>query len=215
MSDDRQRRIDLVNEMLSEKRIFVGVDYGYEQTEAQQISARTPADILDDAVDVAETLLPHGIEMLFERNVAFRAYDVTAQCPHCGAQHLAVQVTEGAIEAATSTSALGSILAEQAQHALPECIIATCCDQLDRFVDGLTVRECLARYEAWQREDVRETNWAKTQLSKPAYQRAEYLTLAQVSAARAAWSSSLRSKQEQASEKQRVDVCVDDDRWDP
>lgn len=85
-------------------------------------------------------------------------------------------------------------------------------DPLDRIVDGLTVRECLERYQAWQREDVSQVP------GRPASGRwsvAEpYLTTAQVEAARLAWSAELKRKQDEAKAKERVEVVVDDDRWE-
>lgn len=78
-------------------------------------------------------------------------------------------------------------------------------DPLDHVVDGLTVRECLARYEAWQREWVGGTTWKRGDT---------YLTLPQVDAARSAWSSSLRTLQSEQRERGRVEICVDDDRWE-
>lgn len=85
------------------------------------------------------------------------------------------------------------------------CGDASCvkCDTLERYVDGLTVRECLSRYEAWQREDSG---------SKMRRMRDGYLTRAQMLAAQDAWSSALRAKQAEAREKERCEV-VCEEQW--
>lgn len=90
----------------------------------------------------------------------------------------------------------------------------TKCDPMERYVDGLTVRECLERYTAWQREDVRNTRWM-AETRKPAHQRAEYLTIDQFIAARSAWSAALKAKMAEANEKELRRIVVDDDRWEP
>jgi hypothetical protein len=78
----------------------------------------------------------------------------------------------------------------------------------DRIVDGLTVRECLERYERLQRMD-RHTGigWC--------YRTPEELyplTVAQHLAAQSAWSSALRAKQQETRQKERERV-VCDEQW--
>lgn len=83
-------------------------------------------------------------------------------------------------------------------------------DPMDRIVDGLSVRRCLERYTAWQRES-KDGDWREGEIwsgPRPS------LTAAQKAAARLAWSSELKRKQDEARAKERVDVVVDDDRWE-
>jgi hypothetical protein len=81
----------------------------------------------------------------------------------------------------------------------------TRCDPLERYVDGLTVRECLARYEAWQREDVKDKRYANMKRLRDGY-----LNRAQQEAARTAWSTALKRKQAEQREKERNEVVVQD-----
>lgn len=83
-------------------------------------------------------------------------------------------------------------------------------DPMDRLVDGLTVRECLAAYERLQRED--HTTHARY---VPVSLGGVHLTPNQRDAARLAWSAELKRKQQEAEAKERASVCVDDDRWEP
>lgn len=85
-------------------------------------------------------------------------------------------------------------------------------DPMERYVDGLTVRECLERFTAMQRGD--GTAPVMTYKGVPIGIR-NPLTPDQKDAARLAWSSELKRKQEQAKESNRVEVVCDDDRWEP
>lgn len=102
------------------------------------------------------------------------------------------------------------------------CGDAACtrCDPMERYVDGLTVHECLARYEARMAEELRDydsDHWDMKRdtpipipLDNPTWQREQRyprgfrLNDAQLSAARTAWSSALRAKQAEARAKERV-----------
>lgn len=86
------------------------------------------------------------------------------------------------------------------------CGDANCtkCDQMERIVDGLTLRECLNIYEAMQRDD------RFLQFLGP-----DGLTTNQLIAAKEAWSAELKRKQSESKEKERAAICVDDDRWEP
>lgn len=88
--------------------------------------------------------------------------------------------------------------------------VVTYLDPMERLVDGLTVRECLAAYERLQRED--HTTHARY---VPVSLGGVHLTPNQHAAARLAWSDELKRKQQEAGEKERRSVCVDDDRWEP
>ena len=82
------------------------------------------------------------------------------------------------------------------------CGSATCttCDPMERMVDGLTVRECL---------DL----WVDNQRTYDLYGRGggyAPLTAAQKSAASLAWSSSLRAKQAEVKERERLSVRCDE-----
>lgn len=89
-------------------------------------------------------------------------------------------------------------------------------DPMDRLVDGLTVRECLERYTAWQRTRDKQSGgntvyWVDgVRMVRP-----WDMTHEQVCAARLAWSAELKRKQQEAEAKERASVCVDDDRWEP
>ncbi len=84
------------------------------------------------------------------------------------------------------------------------------CDNGHRLVDGLTVRECLAAYERLQRED--HTTHARY---VPVSLGGVHLTPNQRDAARLAWSAELKRKQQEAKDRERAEVVVDDDRWEP
>ena len=76
-------------------------------------------------------------------------------------------------------------------------------DPMERMVDGLTVRECLARMERsaqphpWDSDSEQGGLW-------------HWLTAAQQEAARLAWSSSLRAKQAEVKEMDRLSVRCDE-----
>lgn len=76
-------------------------------------------------------------------------------------------------------------------------------DRMDCFVDGLTVRQCLERYEFNQRNDLAVNWWPKCPM-----------TPLQLSAARSAWSAALRAKQQEERERERMAIVCDDDRWE-
>jgi hypothetical protein len=86
------------------------------------------------------------------------------------------------------------------------CGDAACtkCDPMERMVDGLSVRECLARYSIMQRVDgYGAADYAR---AREFYQ----LTPLQKEAARSAWSSSLRAKQAEVKERDRLSVRCDE-----
>lgn len=89
------------------------------------------------------------------------------------------------------------------------------CDPMERMVDGLTVRECLEKYQAWQRADYgagsHRDGWYRIRMPM----QTAALTDLQKAAAQSAWSAQLRAKQEQVREKERVEIVCDDDRWEP
>jgi hypothetical protein len=120
---------------------------------------------------------------------------------------------------------------DSSAHLSPNCEAPLCCnwapcgpceeariwdDPMDRLVDGLAVSECLKRFSAWMRNRDMQTGgstiyWCDgVRMVRP-----WDLTHDQLTAARSAWSASLRAKQAEAVEKQRSAICVDDDRWDP
>lgn len=165
---------------------------------------QAPAQILASAIQRAEAMLPHGIEVTSERNVACRTYEITASCPHCGKSETCSDITERCIEDCIP-EVLPHLICEGIHNVLPTCISATCCDPLDRWVDGQRVRELLAWYERWLRAaDVHKVASWKSMT-----------TPAQQEVVRTAWSAQLRARQEQARERERNEVCVDDDRWEP
>ena len=118
---------------------------------------------------------------------------------------------ERAVEAVNKALADGKIapaaspsLAEQlAQRELDAR--AASIDPMERMVDGLTVRECLDAFERNQRE--RPTHHARF---VPVSLRGVYLTMAQLAAARLAWSSALRAKQAEVKERDRLSVRCDE-----
>jgi hypothetical protein len=88
-------------------------------------------------------------------------------------------------------------------------------DPMDRLVDGLTVRECLARYEAWQRNrDLQRGGSTVYWVDGERLVRPWDMTHPQMAAAQSAWSSALCNLQSEQRERERVEICVDDDRWE-
>ena len=92
------------------------------------------------------------------------------------------------------------------------CGDAACtrCDPMERMVGGLTVRECLERYEAYQRADYGGGTCANGGISMKFPTRAT-LTTEQLAAARIAWSAELRRKQAEARERERTAVVLESD----
>lgn len=82
-------------------------------------------------------------------------------------------------------------------------------DPMDRMVDGLSVRECLERYQAWQREDVSQVpgrpvsgRWS---MAEPDQARRAASTCAVVR-----YGAELKRKQNEARAKERGEVTVQD-----
>lgn len=174
----------------------------FEPTEAEQLTctqpARSPANILDEAIDKTEAHLDPDIELTVERNVACRMWDVSALCIHCGRRDITSSVTEWALEDSTS-DAVAQSLVEHARYVMRTCIEGKCCDPLDRKVDGMTVRQCM---EAWEWRQRYDACWPTS------------MTDRQIAAARLAWSSELKRKQAEAREKEGTAIVCDDDRWE-
>ena len=183
-----------------------GVWYSSAGTELSG-TTESPESILDRAIDFVEARLPNGIELLFERNVARRSYDVFAQCPHCGTMRQTSDITEHMVEDAVSMEALGFVLCQGVYNVLGKCVVGDCCDPLDRYVDGKRVRDCLEAFEMWQRGDVGRYAHMRGKWVWPEYK----LTPLQLSAARLAWSVSLREKQQEQREKERVEIVCERD----
>jgi hypothetical protein len=178
----------------------------HEPTEAQQLSDRSPDNIIDEAIEHAEAILPHGIELLFERDLRFLRYVITAQCPHCGKKDVTSDVSKDAIEGVIATEVLAALFVQGVRSVKTKCIDGVCCDPLDRFVDGLRVRECLWMFQQNQRA---ADLGCWTQVWSDGKHRP--LTTAQLTAARSAWSSALRAKQAEAREKERREVVCERD----
>ena len=155
-------------------------------------SSNAPVATVDSAVD-------HVQGSLTTKALLIEYSDF--QCPACGAYYPTSAATSDVVGTGDFTNAEFHMTMGD-QH----CGDAACagCDPMERYVDGLIVRECLERYEAWQREDVRDTRWAKTRKLRDGY-----LSLAQVTAAREAWSLALKGKQAAAREKERCQVVCD------
>jgi hypothetical protein len=173
----------------------------FDATEAAALTQPGPTDILDRATDFVEARLPHGIELVFERNLAFRTYDVFAQCPHCGAKEITSCLTHAALRDVVSVEALGQVLCQGVYNVLGKCVAGECCDPLDRFVDGLRVRECLEHWIG----NIRTLDIYGTRGGFAA------LTDHQKDAARLAWSAQLRAKQQQTRERERAQVVCERD----
>lgn len=168
-----------------------------------------PGKIISDAAKKAMALLP-DMSLTVTRNAAYRSWVVSAACVHCNESTEVTDITDNVVEDCLP-GVLPALIVEGARARKQSCIAGTCIDPMERMVDGLAVRECLERYSAWQREDVRQTEWAKTEPLKPKHLRAEYLTVAQVEAARTAWSAALKRKQAEQREKERNEVVCERD----
>lgn len=172
--DRKKKATEIINKALAERRLVVGHDPGHDPNKREQYCTvhedafdavsgcprceatdlapkPTPSEILDDAIDEAEKQLG-GIELMYERRMAERVYVVIAGCPHCGKRDASTSITELAIEKCCDGVLAGALVAG-AKRTRATCLAGTCCDPLDRFVDGLRVRECLERYQAQQRRD--------------------------------------------------------------
>lgn len=194
----------------------------YDPAEATDLPPqRTPSEILDDTIDVAEKQLG-GIELTHVRRMAERVYIVIAGCPHCGKRDASTSITELEIEKCCDGVLAGALVAG-AKRTRAACLAGTCCDPLDRFVDGLRVRECLRLFTIGMDRD-----WEQQRDGSAAYHRgidgkcvptppgyredwfaAQALTTVQLTAARFAWSSKLRRKQQEARERERAQVVCD------
>lgn len=186
-------------------KIFGDVLASIETTEPQQAADwpnRAKSDWVASHDALVERLSKEATEEIgtpytvtVERLLCTREIEMTVRCQTCR------EFATGSIYEARSEERpdwadvlLRNLLDVNGEHGTCDCI------------DGLTVRECLARYEAWQREDVTPIK---------SHKRGEvYLTIAQADAAKAAWSSALRTVQSEQREKERVAIMCDDDRWD-
>lgn len=183
------------------------------------VAKRTPAEILSEAINRAEAMLPHGLEATIEWQLCTRTFDVTARCPHCSRAEVCLSVSEGWIERFAGREQPAEHVRDCVRTAMRPCIEATCCDPLDRYVDGMRVRECLERYTQDQRGDKHPGPFTDSQGRRwdivwHCETRAP-LTPLQRAAAQQAWSAQLRAKQQEARERERNEVAVDDDRWEP
>lgn len=190
----RQQAVETVNKALGDGEL--------DCTEP----ARSPADILSQAINRAEAMLPHGIELRCERSVAWRTHDVTASCPHCGVSVPVVGFADHVLVPNIGVNWIAERIVDGVRGAMRTCISAACCDPLDRFVDGLRVRECLERYEAMQRSEG-QVFWHMDVPFHPV----DCLTQLQLTAARSAWSAQLRAKQQEARERERGQVVCERD----
>lgn len=158
----------------------------------------TAQNILSSAITRAEAMLPHGIEVTSERAASMDAFHVFVKCPHCGTSASALLSSRYVQE----HEDVAEYLLDVAHRRMRPCIEATCCDPLDRWVDGSRAGECLDFYQRCQQAD------------QGAYA-SVMLTPLQLSAARSAWSAALKRKQAEQREKERTEIVCDDDRWEP
>lgn len=171
-------------------------------------AVRTPSEILAEATNRAEAMLPHGIEVTSGLTDSGTQI-VSAHCPHCDKRTDVAAFNDAMLGAPPDL--LAETISGRTRDEMRSCIEATCCDPLDRWVDGWRVRECLAKYEAWQRADYGEGKhqdgryWWRMPLETAA------LTDLQKAAAQQAWSAQLRARQQEAREKERAQVVCERD----
>lgn len=137
-----------------------------------------------------------GMSNMVTRRANWDTWVVSARCEKCGWIVDVTELSSRAIEDCMP-GLLPVLIGGGIRYRMQKCIAGTCCDPLDQLVDGLTVRECLERYQDWQQEGARLLKDKPRVFIKR-------LTPAQLSAARSAWSSALRAKQAEARAEQRV-----------
>lgn len=152
-----------------------------------------------------------GLSFGFERAPAYRAWIVSATCKQCDKRTEIAAFDEDICD--SGGIALVSLIFTLRCNTLGlrgKCIAEECVEPMDRKVDGMTVRECLERYQRFQRDDDRDGTVFKHPRGNYTY-----LTSAQKEAARLAWSVELKRKTAESKEREVHRVVVDDDRWEP
>lgn len=144
----------------------------------------------------ATTIMGTPYQVFVERNVACRELEMTLRCGSCREYATGAVYEQRAEERADWADVL-----------LRNLINVTGDDGTCRCVDGLTPERCLQWFSFVQRCD---RDAFQDRCNRHLYR----LTPRQLDLARSEWSASLRAKQEQAREKERVAICVDDDRWE-
>lgn len=181
----KRQATEMVNRSLGEGRLLVGHDPGFE---AQRLACTEPVEspeaLCKRLSDEASAIMGTPMRVSVERVPETRTHWLMMCCESCRLMWESF-IDDHAMVNGWERENLRALI----DHAL-ERRFCSC-------VDGLTVAECLERYQAFQRNERRSI--------------VPLLTDRQLEAARTAWSSALRAKQQEQRAKERHQVVCERD----